>query len=39
MEHENLFLMPVWRTLGKARILFHARTLPKTLAVAAACCC
>jgi hypothetical protein len=33
LEHENLFLMPVWRTLGKATKLFRGRTLPKTLAV------
>lgn len=31
LEHNNLFLMPVWRTLGKARLLVKARTLPKTL--------
>ena len=35
MEHQNLFLMPVWRALGKTNIIFQARTLPKTLAVAA----
>ncbi len=35
LEHEGLFLMPVWRTLGKSRVLTHARTLPKVvLAVA-----
>ncbi|MDA0657882.1 MAG: GAF domain-containing protein [Planctomycetota bacterium] len=33
MEHSNLFLMPVWKTLGKATWLVRARTLPKTLAV------
>lgn len=31
LEHNNLFLMPVWRTLGKAKLLVKARTLPKTL--------
>jgi biotin carboxyl carrier protein len=31
-QHNNLFLMPVWRTLGKASWLLRARTLPKTLA-------
>jgi hypothetical protein len=36
MEHQNLFLMPVWRALGKTRWVFHARTLPKTLAIAGA---
>jgi multidrug resistance efflux pump len=33
LEHNSLFLMPVWRTLGKSRILVTARMLPKTLAV------
>jgi multidrug efflux pump subunit AcrA (membrane-fusion protein) len=36
LEHQSLFLMPVWRTLGKARWVVQARTLPKTIAVAAA---
>jgi len=31
LEHESLFLMPVWRTLGKTRLLTRARTLPKVL--------
>ena len=31
LEHNNLFLMPVWRTLGKATLLVKAKTLPKTL--------
>ena len=31
MEHHNLFLMPVWRALGKSKILVTARYLPKTL--------
>ena len=31
MEHQSLFLMPVWRTIGKSRVLVKARTLPKTL--------
>jgi hypothetical protein len=31
-EHENVFLLPVWRTIGRARWLVRARTLPKTLA-------
>jgi hypothetical protein len=35
MEHNNLFLMPVWRTLGKARWVVQGRTLPKTLVIAA----
>jgi len=33
LEHQNLFLMPVWRTLGKAKWVLRARTLPKTLAI------
>ena len=34
LEHQNLFLMPVWRTLGKTRWVLEARTLPKTLSIA-----
>ena len=33
IEHNNIFLMPVWRFIGKSRVLFAARTLPKTIAV------
>ena len=36
MEHQNLFLMPVWRALGKSRAVLKARTLPKTLTIAGA---
>ena len=35
-EHNNLFLMPVWRTIGKATWIVRAKTLPKTLSIAAA---
>ena len=35
-SHSNLFLMPLWRALGRASWVVRARTLPKTLAVAAA---
>ena len=35
MEHSRLFLMPVWRTLGRAAWVVRARTLPKTLTIAA----
>lgn len=35
MEHQNLFLMPLWRTLGKTRWVLQARTLPKTLSISA----
>ena len=34
LEHNNLFLLPLWRVLGKARWLVKARTLPKTTLVA-----
>jgi biotin carboxyl carrier protein len=33
LTHSNLFLMPVWRTLGRMMWLFRSRTLPKTLGV------
>ncbi|HUT93152.1 MAG TPA: biotin/lipoyl-binding protein, partial [Thermoguttaceae bacterium] len=33
LEHNNLFLMPLWRTLGKVRWVVKGRTLPKTVAV------
>lgn len=36
MEHQNLFLMPVWRALGKTRWVIQGRTLPKTLTIAGA---
>ena len=36
LEHQNLFLMPVWRALGKTRWIVEARTLPKTLSISAA---
>ncbi len=36
LEHNNLFLMPVWRAIGKTKFLVQARTLPKTVAVSAA---
>lgn len=32
--HTNLFLMPLWRTIGRASWVIRARTLPKTLAIA-----
>lgn len=34
--HEGLFLMPVWRTIGRSRALVAAHNLPKTAAVAIA---
>lgn len=36
LEYHNLFLLPVWKTLGKATWVVRARTLPKTLAIAGA---
>ena len=34
--HTNLFLMPLWRTIGHASWIIRARTLPKTIAILAA---
>jgi len=36
LEHHNLFLMPVWRTLGKSRVIVQGRNLPKTVLITAA---
>ena len=36
LEYEGLFLMPLWRFLGKGTKLFRGRTLPKTIAVISA---
>ena len=36
LEHEGLFLMPLWRTLGKGTKLFRGRALPKTIAITTA---
>ncbi len=36
LEHQNLFLMPVWRALGKSTWVVKGRTLPKTIAIAIA---
>jgi multidrug efflux pump subunit AcrA (membrane-fusion protein) len=33
LEHNDLFLMPLWRTLGQSRVLVTARHLPKTLLI------
>lgn len=35
-DYNNLFLMPLWRTLGKSRWLVTGRRLPKTISVGAA---
>jgi biotin carboxyl carrier protein len=34
LDHDSLFLMPVWRAIGKSRWVVSARTLPKTLSIA-----
>ena len=36
LEHEGLFLMPLWKMLGKAMWMFRGRALPKTVLVLAA---
>ena len=33
MDHNSVFLMPLWRTIGKSKVLVTARMLPKTIAV------
>lgn len=38
-EHESLFLLPVWRLLGKTQVLMTARNLPKTLLATVAIVC
>ncbi|MEM9586308.1 MAG: biotin/lipoyl-binding protein [Planctomycetota bacterium] len=36
LAHSNLFLMPIWRAIGRASWIIKARTLPKTIAITAA---
>jgi multidrug efflux pump subunit AcrA (membrane-fusion protein) len=36
LDYNNIFLLPLWRTIGKTRMLVRARTLPKTVLAAAA---
>ncbi len=36
LEHDGVFLMPVWRAIGKTKWLIQARTLPKTILVSSA---
>ena len=33
IEHNSVFLMPVWRFIGKSKFLFAARTLSKTISI------
>ena len=35
-SHEGLFLLPLWRLIGKSRVLVTARNLPKTILAAIA---
>ncbi len=36
IDHDSLFLLPLWQALGKATWMFRGRRLPKTLLVAGA---
>jgi multidrug efflux pump subunit AcrA (membrane-fusion protein) len=36
LDHHNLFLMPVWRTIGKSRVIVQGRNLPKTVVIGGA---
>jgi biotin carboxyl carrier protein len=36
IDHNSLFLMPVWRSIGKAKWVVQARTLPKTVLITSA---
>ncbi|MGL6195236.1 MAG: efflux RND transporter periplasmic adaptor subunit [Thermoguttaceae bacterium] len=36
MDHNSVFLMPLWRTIGKSKVLVTARMLPKTISVSVA---
>lgn len=36
LEHESLFLLPLWRAIGKSRWVVRGRALPKTIAITAA---
>ena len=33
IDHNSLFLMPLWRTIGKSKVMVEARNLPKTLTI------
>jgi hypothetical protein len=33
VEHNSLFLMPLWRAIGRSRWVVQARTLPKTVTI------
>ncbi len=34
LEYDSVFLMPVWKAIGKSTVLVKARNLPKTLSIA-----
>jgi hypothetical protein len=34
IDYNNIFLMPLWRLIGKSQVLLTARMLPKTISVA-----
>lgn len=36
MDYNSVFLMPLWRLIGKSKVLVKARMLPKTITVTAA---
>jgi multidrug efflux pump subunit AcrA (membrane-fusion protein) len=36
IDHESLFLLPLWKALGQATWMFRGRALPKTMLVAGA---
>ncbi|MCI0358479.1 MAG: GAF domain-containing protein, partial [Planctomycetaceae bacterium] len=36
IDHNSLFLMPLWRAIGKSAWVVQARTLPKTVTIVAA---
>ncbi len=36
LDYNSLFLMPLWRTIGKLGFIVKARTLPKTVTISAA---
>lgn len=35
LDHNNLFLMPVWRAVGKSKVVVQGRNLPKTITISA----
>ena len=38
LEHQSIFLLPLWKLLGKSKRLIAGENLPKTIAVALAVC-